>query len=230
MGIETVTQSQKLKRYLLVAAICVILVSSVAIVDLTSAGYEYEVDEPSFSHDFPETVFFYNISEGVTSNIFSFIIVLPTNHSGHHHIIPTSLSLVFWFRDATDGSDLSSFIYDVFELSWNSSLSLNTHDYDRIHTSESDWWAPSQLHYVINDQPDVNHVRFGLAFELLFVNSNGEGFDGHELNVRLDMNVTYSRWWYGLSLSKSHQTVEYSFNLPDDGITALESLEYGLPS
>ena len=171
VGIESVTRSLTLKRYLTVAAICVILVSSVAIVDLTSAGYEYEMDEPSFSHSFPDTIFFYNISEGVTGNIFSFIIVLPTNHSGHHHIIPREISLLFWFRDATDGSDLSSFIYDLSDtFPQNSSSNLISHWRDLVDLHEDDWWAPSRISFTVDEGPVAEAIIIGSAFELILVN------------------------------------------------------------
>ncbi len=229
VGIESISRSLKMKRLLVVTAICVILVSSVAIVDVTSAGYEYDISEASFSHGFPETIFFYNISEGLTSNIFSFITVLPVNHSGHHHIIPRDLSLLFWFKDASDGTDLSTFIDAVLYNRRNGTFSISLHDYDQVDKSESGWWAPSLIRVVFNDRPDADIVEFGLELELILVNLFGDDFNGHELNVQLEMNVTYSRWWYGLSVSPSHQTVQYIFNLPDDGIATIQSLEYGLP-
>ncbi len=230
VGIESISRSKKMKRLLVVTTICcVILISSVAIVDVTSAGYEYDISEPSFSHGFPETIFFYNISEGMTPNIFSFIAVLPTNHSGHHHIIPREVSIIFWFRDASDGSDLSSFIDAVLYYRPNSTFSINLHEYNQVDKSDSGWWAPSLFRVIFNDRPDATIVEFGIELKLLLMNIFGDDFNGHEINVKLEMNVTYSRWWYVLSVSPSHQTVQYTFNLPDDGIATIQSLEYGLP-
>ena len=229
VGSESITRSLKLKRYLVVTAICVVLVSSVAIVDVTSAGYEYDIDEPSFSHGFPETIFFYNISEGVTGNIFSFIIELPANHSGHHHIVPRAISLLFWFRDASDGSDLSDFIMEVDDtFPQNSTFNIKSHWINQVDKSEFGWFAPSHLEIEVNERPDVDSVSIGSAIEIILVNSFGDDFDAHELNVQLEMNVTYSRWWYGLLVNPLHQTVEYIFNLPDDGIATVQSLEFGL--
>ena len=229
MGSESIDRSLKMKRYLVVTALCVILVSSIAIVDFTSAGYEYDIDEPLFSHGFPETIFFYNISEGVTSNIFSFIVELPANHSGHHHIIPREISLLFWFRDVTDGSDLSSFIYDVIEsFPQNSTFNIIRHWADSVDIHEGDWWTPSLISITVDGGPGAESVTIGSAFELILANTLGDPFDAHELNVRLEMNVTYSRWWYGLSMNPSHQTVEYVFDLPDDGIAVVQSLEFGV--
>ena len=230
MGIESISRSQKTKRLLVVTAICcVILVSSVAIVDVTSAGYEYDISEPSFSHGFPETIYFSNISERYTSNIFSFIAVLPANHSGHHHIIPREISLLFWFRDASDGTDLSTFIDAVLYLRRNGTFSISLLDHGLVDKSDSGWYAPSLIRVIFNDRPDATIVEFGLELKLLLVNIFGDDFNGHELNVQLEMNVTYSRWWYVLSVSPSHQTVQYIFNLPDDGIATILSLEDGLP-
>jgi hypothetical protein len=230
VGIESVSRSQEMKRLLVVTAIFVILVSSVVIVDVTSAGYEYDMPEPSLSHGFPESIFFYNISEGVTSNIFSIIVELPANLSSHHHIVPRDISLLFWFRDASDGSDLSSFIYDLSDtLPMNSSSNIIRHWRDLVGLREDDWWAPSLISFTVDEGPTAEAITIGSAFDLVLVNAFGDSLDTHELNVRLEMNVTYSWWWYGLSVSKTHQTVEYDFNFPDDGIADIVSLEYGLP-
>jgi hypothetical protein len=218
-----------LRRIALILVISFIAISSVIIVDVNLAGYEYEISEPSFSHGFPETIFFYNSSEGVTCNIFSFIVILPANHSGHHCIIPREISLLFWFKDASDGLDLSTFILEATEHSRNSTCSINFHRNYRVDKSEAGWWAPSLVRVAVNDRPDVDFVRFGIEFGLILVNTFGDDFAGHDLNVQLEMNVTYSRWWYGLSVSPSHQIVHCIFNLPDDGITTIQSLESGLP-
>ncbi|MFX1578530.1 MAG: hypothetical protein ACFFBJ_02700 [Promethearchaeota archaeon] len=224
---ERANQTLNIKRLLIVAAVCAILVTSVIVVDIVSADHEYELAEPDFTDNFPETLYFYNISEGVTSTIFSFIVDIPVNHSGLTHIVPRELSLIFWFRDITDGSDLSPFIYDVWDTyPLNATFSLSLHDYDRIHIYKDGWWAPSQVTIIINEGLGANIVSFGCAFELALVNTPGDPFDGHEVDVQLAMNVTYSRWWGGLKVNPSQQIVEYDFPLPDDGVAVIQSLEY----
>jgi hypothetical protein len=66
-GIKRISHPLTLRRIALVAVVSSIIVSSAIIVDVSLAGYDYEPDEPSVSHDFPETIYFYNISEGVTA-------------------------------------------------------------------------------------------------------------------------------------------------------------------
>jgi len=224
--IESASNPWISKQFAIVVSICIILVSSLIIVDIVSAGHEYSTTEPSFVHDFPETVAFYNISEGVTSNTFSFIVEIPVIHSHHHHIAPKEISFLFWFRDATDGSDLSQFINAVFDNLWNSTFDLRIHDYDQVDRNESGWWAPSVLHVVFNSIPYADSLRFGYDLELILINEFGDDFNGHELEVQLEMNVTYSRWWFGLQIAPSQQTVTHIFNLSDDGVVDIVSLEY----
>jgi len=229
VGKEQVSQILKLKRLSIVVLMCIILLSSLIIVDISVAGYEYEIAQPSFTHDFPDTIFFYNISEGVTSNSFSFIVELPLNHSGHHNIVPSKISLVFRFRNATDGADLSEFINAVFDNLWNSIFSLSMHKYDQINRNESGWWAPSLLTVDFNERLNVDSLIFGYRLELILINTFGEQFNGHELECQLEMNVTYSRWWFGLEINPAHQVVTYNFNLSGVGYTDIQSLEYGSP-
>jgi hypothetical protein len=195
---ERANRLLRIKRLLIVAAVCAILVTSVIVVDIVSADHEYELAEPDFTDNFPETLYFYNISEGVTSTIFSFIVEIPAIHSGLTHIVPRELSLIFWFRDATDGSDLSGFIYDVSDMwPYNATFDIIYHWVDHINLHVDDWWTPSQVTIKINEGPSAENVSFGSAFELVLVNTPGDPFDGHELDVRLEMNVTCSRWWGG---------------------------------
>ncbi len=215
-----------MRRVALVLVISAIIVTSIAITDMTLAGIEYDVPEPVLSHDFPETIYFYNISEGVTSNIFSIIFEFPTNHTGHHHIIPREFTVMFCFRDNATGADLSQLIYDVSDGLRNGTFSYNLHDYNRHWIFVDSWWMPSQIRFVLNDRPDVDLVRCGIFFELLLINSFGDPFDGHEIDVQLRMNVTYSRWWYGIQVSPFHQTIDYVFDLPDDGVADIQSLDY----
>ena len=226
VGRESINRSKKMKRLLVVMAIFVILVSSATIIDVYSAAFEYEISEPSLSHGFPETLIFYNISEGVTGNLFSIIFELPTYHSGHHHIIPREFSLLFCFKDNATGSDLSPFIMDVWDILRNSTLNYNLHWYDPFEKFKDGWWIPSHLRFVLNERPDVDSVRCGILFELILVNHFGDSFDGHELNVQLRMNVTYSRWWYGFQVNPTHQTIEYAFDLPADGVADIQSLDF----
>jgi hypothetical protein len=81
--IESTSNPWISKQFASVISICIILISSLIIVDMVSAGHEYSTTEPTFVHDFPETVAFYNIGEGVTSNTFSFIVDIPVIHSNH---------------------------------------------------------------------------------------------------------------------------------------------------
>ncbi len=116
---------------------------------------------------------------------------------------------------------------DIFPR--NSSSNIIRHWRDLVDLHKDDWWAPSLISFEVDEGPTAETITIGSAFELILVNFFGDSFDTHEVNVRLEMNVTYSRWWYGLSLSNSHQTVEYEFILPDDGIADIQSLVYGLP-
>ena len=180
VGSENIDRSLKLKKYLVVTAVCAILVSSLVIVDITSAGHEYILSEPSFTHDFPETVFFYNISEGATSTIFSFIVDIPANHSGQHHIIPREISLLFWFRDASDGSDVSSFFWDVLDRHpQNGTFNIVRIWADSVNIHEDGWWTRTHITYEYNEDPGVEYVSFGSANELILVNTFCDPFDRH---------------------------------------------------
>ena len=224
---ERANQTLNIKRLLFVAAVCAILVTSVIVVDIVSADHEYELAEPDFMDNFPETLYFYNISEGVTYTIFSFIVDIPANHSGLTHIVPREISLIFWFRDITDGSDMSPFIFGVHEKHpYNATFNLLIHDFDLINIHENGWWAPSQVTIGINEGPGTDTVSFGCAFELILVNTPGDFFNGHEVDIQLAMNITYSRWWGGLRVNPSQQIVEYDFPLPDNGVATIQSLEY----
>jgi hypothetical protein len=216
----------KLRRIALVVVISAIIVTSVAFTDVALAGNEYDVQEPMLNHDFPEIIYFYNISEGVTSNRFSMILDFPVNHTGHHHIIPREFTMMFCFRDNVTGADLSQLIWDVDDGLRNGTFSYNLHDYDRHWRFADDWWIPSSIRFVLNERPDVNLVSCGIFFELLLVNSLADPFDGHEIDVQLRMNVTYSRWWYGFQVNPTHQTIEFVFDLPDDGVADIQSLEF----
>jgi len=66
-----------LKKMALVASLSIIVISSFIVADVFIAGYEYDFPEPTFYHTFPDTILFSNISDGVTANIFSFILILP---------------------------------------------------------------------------------------------------------------------------------------------------------
>ncbi|KXH70076.1 MAG: hypothetical protein AM326_04675 [Candidatus Thorarchaeota archaeon SMTZ-45] len=226
VGSEKINSSLTLRREVLVLVISAIVISSVIIVDISLAGHEYKVSEPTFTHRFPETIYFYNISEGVNFNEFSFIVELPVNHSGDHHLIPREISLLFWFRDNDSGVDLSTFIYAIQDGPRNSTFSFYLHDFDMVNKYENGWWSPTLLTFILNENPDVDSVSFGLYLELLLANINGDDFDGHELNAQLEMNVTYSRWWFGLPVNRVHQTISFVFNLPDDGVADVQSLEY----
>jgi hypothetical protein len=231
VAIDGRTWQQLLKRVSLVAVFCFILVSAVIMVDVVSGEHEFQISQPSFSHDFPDTVYFYNTSGGVTFNTFSIIFNIPANHSGQHHIMPREVSLIFWFRDNNISVDnLSSFVnYVRYIWLMNSTFSF----YDRwnynISASKDGWWAPCRILFVVNEEPYVNSVDLGCAFELILINSCGHSFDGHELSVRMAMNVTYSRWWYSLRIAQSHQVASYVFNLPESGTVLIESLELGVP-
>ena len=190
------------------------------------AGIEYDVPEPLLSHDFPETIYFYNISGGVTSNRFSIIFDLPTNHSGHHHIIPRELSVMFCFRDNASGADLSQLIWDVDDGIRNGTFSYANHDYDRYWRYVDSWWIPSHIWFVLDEKPEVNLVRCGIFFDLMLVNSFGNSFEGHDINVQLRMNVTYSRWWHGIQVNPHHQIISYIFDLTDDGVAVIQGLVY----
>lgn len=224
MGTKSFAHPRELKKLGLVILICVILISSVIIVDMASAGYEHNISEPSFSHDFPKTILFHNISEGITSNMFSLILDFAVNHSGHHHIIPREISLLFWFKADTARTDLSKFIDAVLYYRRNGTFDISHHNYDQMDMTESGWWAPSLLHFVFNDRPDIDFVRFGLELKIILVNFFGDNFVGHELNVQLEMNVTYSRWWYSLPVSESHQTEFYHYNLTQDCLVEIQTL------
>ncbi|MFW9805764.1 MAG: hypothetical protein ACFFFK_03465 [Candidatus Thorarchaeota archaeon] len=226
-GNEHVNQSKIIKRLVIVALVCAILVTSVIVVDISSADHEYDLEEPSFTDNFPNTLYFYNISEGVTGTIFSFIVNIPVYHSGLHHMVPREISLIYWFRDATDGSDLSGFIYDVSDT-WlsNATFDIIYHWADHINLHVDDWWTPSRITFRINEGPGAENVSLGSAFELALINTPGDLFNGHEINVHLAMNVTYSRWWSGLRVNPTQQTVEYDFSLPDSGNVTIQSLEY----
>ncbi|TFH04133.1 MAG: hypothetical protein E4H14_15390 [Candidatus Thorarchaeota archaeon] len=226
LGSAIPINQRTLRRVALVLIISAIIITSIVITDVSLAGIEYDVPAPVLSHDFPEIIYFYNISDGVTSNIFSIIFEFPTNHSGHHHIIPREFSLMFCFRDNATGADLSPFIMDVMDGLRNGTFSYNNHYYDRYAKYEDGWWIPSYILFVLNEKPDVDIVRCGIMFELMLVNSFGDPFDAHELNIELRMNVTYSRWWYESQISPAHQKIEYVFNLPDDGVADIQSLDF----
>lgn len=226
---EGITAILKTRQFLYVVSICIILVSSLIIVDIVRAGYEYEIPEPSLSHNFPDTVVFYNISEGVSVNIFSFIVELPIKHSGHHHIVPREISLLFWFRDTTNGTNLSPIIYDVFEIRRNATFGIGMHNYDQVNLIESDWWTPSRLRIVFNDHPFIDTLKCGLEFELLLINYIDENYNGLELDVQLEMNVTYSRYWFGQQITPLHQIETHNFKLTENGFTDIEKLQYGKP-
>ncbi|MFW9962371.1 MAG: hypothetical protein ACFFCX_02315 [Candidatus Sifarchaeia archaeon] len=226
VGSEIINNPLKIRRIALFLVISAIVISSVIIVDINLAGHEYRFFEPTFTHSFPESVDFYNISEGVTFNPFSFFVVFPVNHSGHHHIIPREITLLFWFKDNDSSVDLSTFVYAVQDVFRNSTFSFYLHDFDMVNKFEDGWWSPNRLTFTLNENPEVNSVSFGLSLELILVNINGDNFDGHELNVQLEMNVTYSRWWFGLPANRVHQTIRYAFDLPDDGVVDIRCLEY----
>ncbi len=217
------------KNLILVVILCSVLISSIVLVDIASTGYEYEISNPTIFSAFPETLYFYNISEGVTINRHSFIVFLPVNHSGNTHIIPREVSTIFWFKDANYGSDLSLFVVSVTDNLRNGTFSFNNHDYDQLEKKDSDWWAPSLIHFVFNDGPDVSLVRLGLEVEIILSNINGDAFDNHDFCFQLEINVTYSRWWYNIRLSEGHQMNSYRCNLTQDGLVNIQSLEYGLP-
>lgn len=221
-----ILKSRYLRRMLLVAIVSGIAISGIIIADISHAAYQWDLQEPTLEHGFPETVYFYNIGEGVTANRFSLILTLPANRSGHHVIVPREVTLLFKFRDASHGNDLSQFIFEVERNLWNSTLGISLLDYDWISLNESGWYAPSLLRIVLHDIPRVFAVGIGLLLSLVVVNELGVGLDGHELQTQLMMNVTYARWWNGLRVAPSHQTVSYTFDLPNDGISSLESIEY----
>jgi hypothetical protein len=203
-----------------------VIVTSVLIADVVLAGIEYDVPEPMLSHDFPETIYFYNISEGVTSNRFSIIFDLSTNHSGHHHIVPREFSVMFCFRDNDSGVDLFQLIWDVDDGLRNGTFSYANHDYDRYWRYVDSWWIPSHIWFALNERPEVNLVRCGILFDLMLINSFGNHFDGHDINVQLRINVTYSRWWHGIQVSSFHQIISYVFDLTDDGVAVIQGLVY----
>jgi hypothetical protein len=218
---ESNIQGLNTKRPFMVITVCIIVIVSVSIVDISLNGYEHDIAAPTFTHDFPETVEFENISEGVCPNWFSFIVDLQTNHTGLTSIVPRRIDLVFWFRDATDGSDLSQFVYGVFDQYSNSSISISMEKYDTANLTDGDWYAPSHLTVIFNDNWGMSILRYGVGLELLFINEFGDPFTNHTLNVRLNMTVTYSRWWGPLRISSAGQTETYSYNLPDDGTTEI---------
>jgi hypothetical protein len=226
VGSDIPLNPHTLKRVVLVLIVSTIIVTSLVITDVTVAGFEHDVSEPELNHDFPETIYFYNISEGVTGEYFGIIFDIPVNHSGHHHIIPRELSLLFCFRDNVTGADLSSFIWGVDDSIRNGTFSYNLHDYDRFEKYVDGWWMPTHLRFVLNDRPDVFLVKCGILFELIVVNHFGDFFDGHQLDIQLRMNVTYSRWWNTIQVSQAHQTIEYVFDFTDNGVVDVQSLDY----
>lgn len=226
---ESIISILRTKQFLYVVSICVILLSSLVIVDIVSAGYEYEISEPSLSYNFPDTLVFYNTSEGASANIFSFIVELPVKHSGHHHIVPREISLLFWFRDVTNGTNLSQLISDVFENRRNGTFDIAMHDYDRVNRNESGLWAPFQINLIFYDHPNADSLRFGLEVELMLINYIDDFFTGLELDVQLEMNVTYSRWWFGINVAPLHQIVTYNFNLTENGFAEIVKLQNGMP-
>ena len=218
------------RNVIVVLFVSVVLISSVIAVDIGLGGHEYQMAKPTLDSAIPNTLYFYNISEGVTGNTHSIIIDLPTNHSGSSHIIPREVSIIFWFKDLTDGSSLFPFVNAVWDTITNCTLSLRLHDYDDIQQeNESGWYAPSSLTFAFNDIPNVDIVRLGVGLEIVFANYYGNGFDGHVLSCQIAMNVTYSRLWNSFCVSESHQINSYHFNATQDGLIMIESLEYGFP-
>lgn len=221
-----IARSQILKapvrKVLFVSLVVGIVISGFIVVDIVTAGYEYTVTEASFAHNIPETVYCHSDRGGVTYNPFSLSLEIPANHSVHHHITPREISLLFWFKDDSD-ANLSAFIVDVLEVSLNSTCSIFNKNYDRVNRVEDGWWAPSRHWFAFNERTDMDHLGFGCSFELPLVNCYSNDFDGHELNVRLDLSVTYSRWWFNQRISQFHQTIKYSFSLPDDGTVLVRS-------
>jgi len=215
-------------KVILVIIVASMVVSGVIAVDVVSAGHQYELAEPVFLHDFPDALYYYNISEAMTQNDFSMRIIIPLNHFGHHHLIPEAISLRLWFMDVDNEENLSQFIIDfVADLS-NSSIALL---YERHYGSLSNgqWWSPSLLYVEFNDVPDVNEVRYGVRSGIHLANINGGKFNGDGLFVRVDMNITYSRWWFNLPVTQSHQTATYSYDLTAGAPIHIYSLEYPYP-
>jgi hypothetical protein len=180
VAIDGRTWQQLLKRVSLVAVLSIILVSAVIVADVTSGEHEFQIAQPSFSHDFPDTVYFYNISDGVTFNEFSINFNIPANHSGQHHIIPREVSLIFWFRDNNISvDDLSSFVYSVRET-WpmSSTFSFNDKWNYNISASKDGWWAPRRILFIFNEDPYVDSLDLRCGFELILINSCGSSFAG----------------------------------------------------
>ena len=120
---------------------------------------------------------------------------------------------MFCFRDNASGADLSQLILDVDDGLRNGTFSYANHDYDRFWRFVDSWWIPSHYWFALDEKPEVNLVSCGIFFDLMLVNSFGNLFDGHEINVQLRMNVTYSRWWHGIQVSSLHQIISYVFDL-----------------
>ena len=108
----------------------------------------------------------------------------------------------------------------------NGTFSYANHDYDRYWRYVDNWWIPSHIWFALDERPDVNLVRCGLSFNLMLLNIFGNSFDGHDINVQLRMNVTYSRWWHGIQVNSLHQTIGYVFDLTDDGVAVIQGLVY----
>ncbi len=221
---------RKYRNLLLVLVISSVLVSSIVIVDISAGEHEYEMPDPIVHLEFPEILYFYNISEGVSVNTFSCIFEFPSNISGSQQIIAREVSLIFWFKDITDGSSVSTFIYNIHDNLRNCSVSLNNHIFSEVNSEKDGWWASSELRFVFNEEPSADSITLGVAFEIFLINQNGPTFDNHEVKAQMDMNVTYSRWWQGIRINDSHQTNSYLYKLTPNGIVTIESLVYGLPN
>ena len=215
-------------KVILVIIVGAMVVSGVIAVDVVSAAHQYDLAEPVFIHSFPDALCYYNISEAMTQNDFSMRILIPSNHFGQHHLVPRAISLRLWFMDADSEENLSQFIINFHDDLSNSTLALK---YERHYGSLSNgqWWSPSLLYVEFSDVPDVNEVQYGVRSGIYLANINGGKFNGDGLFVRADMNITYSRWWFSLPVTESHQIATFSYDLSAGSPIHIYSLEYPYP-
>jgi hypothetical protein len=198
-------------------------------IDVLAAGHDYQLAEPLFVSSFPNALYYYNIGEAVTENRFSMIITIPSNHFGRNHIVPKAISLRFWFMDADTKENLGDFIIDTQSELSNCTLSLVYEWPHYVGMHKGDWWSPCFLYVEFNDRPDINQVQYGVLWGVVLSNMYGPLFNGTRLFARLDMNITYSRWWFGLSVTGSQQTATYSYDLSSVAPIHIYSLEYPYP-